>query len=246
MKQIALLSTAIVLAATSGAWAGGYPVFDILNFAEAVKQVANQVETVQKLAAQIENQKQMLQGWGYSQIDDLRRRMDAVRGELQRAGTVYTGRDPGTRLDARFPTTFDTNDLATNRVAALRDDWLAAQRQVLVENRRVQNAVYGDLASTQTRVTNYVARSNAAPGMTAAVQANNELTATLIGQVQAMQTMEITRARAEVEAEARRQSEEEFARQQHAWLSREGTAQPPAEGVGGWSVRPVPETAGGR
>lgn len=245
MKRIAVAIVA-VLGTSSAALAGGYPVFDILNFTEAVEQVAKQVETIEKLTAQVENQKQMLQGWGYTQINDLRQRMDAVRGQLQQAGTVYTTATPGVQLDTRFPTTFDAAALATNQVATLRNAWLASQRQVLIENRRVQNAVYGDLAATQNRITKYVAKSNAAPGMTAAVQANNELTATLIGQVQAMQTMEITRARAEVEAEARRQSEEEFARQQHAWLSRGGTAQPPAEGAGGWSVQPVPETAGGR
>ena len=172
--------------------------------------------------------------------------MEAVRGELRRVGTIYTNTNPGARLDQQFPTTFDTGDLAANRVESLRDQWLASQRTVLVENRRVQNAVYGDLAATQTRVTRYVQRSNAAPGMTAAVQANNELTATLIGQVQALQTLEITRARAEVEADARRQSEEEFARRQHAWLSRPDTAQAPPEGRAAWAVTPVPEGAGGR
>ena len=246
MKKQILAAAAGVLTVTPLASAGGYPVFDVLNFAEAVKQVANQVETIQKLAAQVENQKQMLQSWGYTQIDDLRRRMEAVRGELRRAGTVYTNTNPGVRFDAQFPTTFDVADLAANRVESMRDAWLASQRNVLVENRSVQNAVYGDLAATQTRVTAYVGRSNAAPGMTAAVQANNELTATLIGQVQALQTIEITRARAEVEAEARRQSEEEFARQQQAWLSREGTAQAPLEGRAGWAVTPFPERAVGR
>lgn len=245
-KQILAAAAAVVLAATSRASASGYPVFDIANFAEAAKQVANQVETIGKLTEQIENQKQMLEGWGYTQVDDLRRRMEAVRGELRRAGTIYTSNNPGTRLDQQFPTIFDTGDLAANRVESLRDQWLASQRTVLVENRRVQNAVYGDLAATQTRVTGYVQRSNAAPGMTAAVQANNELTATLIGQVQALQTLEITRARAEVEADARRQSEEEFARQQQAWLSRADTAQAPPEGRAGWAVTPVPEGAGGR
>jgi len=245
-KQILAVAAAVVLAATSRASAGGYPVFDVANFAEAVKQVANQVETIGKLTAQIENQKQMLQGWGYTQVDDLRRRMEAVRGELRRAGTIYTSTNPGGRLDAQYPTTFGRADLAGDRVGSLRDEWLASQRSTLVENRRVQNAVYADLAATQARVTGYVQRSNAAPGMTAAVQANNELTATLIGQVQALQTLEITRARAEVEADARRQSEEEFARRQHAWLSRTDTAQAPPEGRAGWTVTPVPEGAGGR
>lgn len=245
--QALVAAAAVTLAAAPAAHAGGYPVFDVMNFAEAVKQVTNQIETIQKLSAQIENQKQMLQGWGYTQVDDLRRRMEAVRGELRRAGTVYTSANPGTRLDQQFPTTFDVADLAADRVGSLRDAWVASQRSVLVENRRVQNAVYGDLAATQTRVTGYVQRSNAAPGMTAAVQANNELTATLIGQVQALQTLEITRARAEVEAEARRQSEEEFAREAHAWLSRADTAKVPPEGAsGGWAVTPVPERAGGR
>ncbi len=249
MNRLMLVLVVVLMSAT-GAFAGGYPVFDVLNFAEAVKQVQNQIQTIEQLTAQVENQKQMLRGWGYTRIDDLRRRMDAVRGELQRAGTIYTDTNPARRLEAQFPTTFDSRDirgdLASNRVGTLREQWLASQRLTLVENRRVQNAVYTDHDLTQRRVTGYVERSNAAPGMTAAVQANNELTATLIGQVQALQTLEITRARAEVEADARRQSEEEYARQVHAWLSRKDTAPAPPEGRGAWSITPVPEAAGGR
>jgi len=164
-----------------------------------------------------------------------------VRGELDRAGSIYRSTNPQQQLEGQFPTTFDDRRLASNPTANLREQWLARQRETLTENRRVQNVVYADLAATRERVSGYIEQSNAAPGMTAAVQANNELTATIIQQVQALQTLEITRARAEVEAEAQRQSEEEYARRLHTWLNRSGTTIEPQQGRAGYLVQPVPE-----
>lgn len=69
----------------------------------------------------------------------------------------------------------------------------------------------------------------------------NELTAAIIQQVQALQTLEITRARAEVEADAQRQSQEEYARRLQAWLNRSGTTTLPRQGRAGYAVEPVPE-----
>lgn len=228
--------------------ASGYPVFDVSNFMEAVKQVQNGIQTVQHLQTQIQNQQQMLQGWNFSQLSETLRRFDAVRRELDRSGTVYRDTNPRGQLDRRFPTTFDTSTLSGNPTMSLREQWLTHQRQTLVENRRVQNTVYGDLASTRERVGAYVQQSNAAPGMTAAVQASNELTATLIQQVQALQTLEITRSRAEVEADAQRQSEEAYAQQLRIWLNRPGTTNEPVQGPAGYRVRDVPErpVLGGR
>lgn len=220
--------------------ASGYPVFDISNFMQAVKQVQNGVQQIEQLKAQIENQKKMLQGWNFSQIDDTLRRFDAVRGELDRAGNLYRSTNPRQQLDGQFPTTFEDHTLVDNPTVNLREQWLARQRDALTENRRVQNVVYADLAATRRRVSEYIEKSNAAPGMTAAVQANNELTATLIQQLQALQTLEISRARAEVEADAQRQSEEQYARQLHAWLNRANTT-PPRQGRAGYTIEPVPE-----
>jgi type IV secretion system protein TrbJ len=239
----------LMLALNARVFAGGYPVFDASNVAQAIKQVQNGLQQVEQLKTQITNQQKMLEGWAFTRIDDTMRRFDAVRGELDRAGQVYRQLDPRRALDQQFPTTFDTRIFTTGNTDTLRDQWVARERTTLEENRRVQNAVYADLAPTRQRVSQYIAKSNSAPGMTAAVQANNELTATLIQQVQALQTLEITRARAEVETEARRQSEEEYARQLREWLNRNGTTTLPAEGRGTFTVEPVPETpivGGGR
>jgi P-type conjugative transfer protein TrbJ len=247
--SFAAVVVAVTLAIATRAGAGGYPVFDASNVAQAIKQVQNGLQQIEQLRTQIQNQEKMLQGWQFTRIDGTLRRFDAVRGELDRTGSIYRQLDPRRALDQSYPTTFDAQLFSTGSTDPIRDQWVARERSTLEENRRVQNAVYADLAPTRQRVGEYVDRSNAAPGMTAAVQANNELTATLIQQVQALQTLEITRARAEVESEARRQSEEEYARQHRAWLNREGTARGPAQGQGSFVVEPVPETpilGGGR
>ena len=237
-----VLSVLIAIAtSTSAARAGGYPVFDASNVAQAIKQVENGIQQIEQLRTQVENQQKMLEGWNFTQINDTLRRFDAVRGELDRLGSVYRDLNPGRVLDQQFPTTFEQRGLAGNPTENLRDQWLTRQRETLTENRRVQNVVYADLKPTRERVGQYIQQSNAAPGMTAAVQANNELTATLIQQVQALQTLEITRARAEVETQAQRQSEEAYTTELRTWLNREGTTRLPAQGRAVYVVQPVPE-----
>jgi P-type conjugative transfer protein TrbJ len=225
---------------------GAYPVLDVSNLAQAIEMVRHQVETVERLQAQIEQQKLMLQHWDFTQLDDVLQRMDALRDQLEQAGNIYTRPDPTPIFNRQFPTTFDESELSVNPVNSLREAWAESYRQTLVENRRVQNTVYTDLGATRLRVDAYIQQSNSAPGVTATVQAGNELTATLIQQVQALQTLEISQARAQVEQEARRQSEEEYSRQLRDWLNREGTVEPVPEGTGTYAVEPIPTgTTGG-
>jgi P-type conjugative transfer protein TrbJ len=74
----------------------------------------------------------------------------------------------------------------------------------------VQNQVEQDLAPTAQRIEQYVEKSNAAPGVTAAVQAGNEELATVVAQIQALQALEITDGRTEAELQAQLQAEDAY------------------------------------
>jgi conjugal transfer/entry exclusion protein len=63
------------------------------------------------------------------------------------------------------------------------------------------------MAEVQRQVAGTVEASNAAPGEKAAVQAHNELLATLSGELAKLETLRVTRLRAKAETVARRQSE---------------------------------------
>jgi P-type conjugative transfer protein TrbJ len=157
---------------------------------------------------QIQNQLQMLQHWEFTRIGDLISGMQKIGQVLRDAGDIYTSANPAGQLNEQYPR--NPGDYAETT----HDDWIAQrlaweqrQRDSLAENRTVQNRVYSELDPTRTRVAEYVEHSNAAPGATAAVQASNELTATLVAQLQTMQAIEVTDARGEAEREAQDQAE---------------------------------------
>lgn len=232
-------------AATVLAPAAGYAmevVFDPTNFVQQVEQVAQQVEMVQQLRQQVQNQLQMLRGWGFTRLQGILQSMGQWQQVFGGQGGPYASGNPGETLNQQYPT--DPGAYATTSdtdAQHMRDQWDQEQRRVLIENRTVQNHVYLDLAPTAQRMGEYVQKSNAAPGATAAVQAGNEELATLVAQLQAMQAQEITDARGDAELAAQEQAEAAYAEAQR--LAVRGTwdnPQPPATGL----VNPFPLAAG--
>jgi P-type conjugative transfer protein TrbJ len=210
-RLVAALAATLLLPAASFAGV----VFDPTNFAQAVLQVTYQVQLVAQFKQQIQNQLAMLQNWDYSQLAGILQSMNAWQQVFEQAGTTYSTTDPGTGLDNQYPADpggyADTSDAT---MTVLRNGWDQAARDILIENRTVQNAIYLDLAPTAQRIGQYVERSNAAAGPTAATQAGNEELATLVAQLQAMQAQEISDARGDVEQDAREQAEQAYAEQQ--------------------------------
>jgi P-type conjugative transfer protein TrbJ len=228
-KSIACVGGLLGVLSIAGA-ASADVVFDPSNFAQNVEQVAHQVEVLRQMEQQIQNQLQMLQHWEFTRLGDLIGGMQRIGQVLRDAGDVYTSGDPAGQLNEQYPR--DPRDYQSTT----HDDWIAQrlaweqrQRDSLAENRTVQNRVYGELDPTRTRVAEYVEQSNAAPGATAAVQASNELTATLVAQLQAMQAMEVTDARGDAEREAQDQAEAAYHEQRRQavmedWMAPSDTA----------------------
>ena len=178
-------------------------------------QVEQDVQLVQQLRQQVENQAAMLHGWGYSQLPGILQQMNVWKGVFGRAGGPYSSRTPGTSLDQQYqlgPGSYANTSDAD--IESKRDGWDREERKVLVENRTVQDDTYQSLQPTADRINQYVQRSNAATGGTAALQAGNEELATLVAQLQTMQAQELTDARGEVERDARRQAEDAYTHQQ--------------------------------
>ena len=190
-------------------------VVDPANLAQAVLQVAQDVQLVDQFRQQLQDQQSMLKGWGYTRLPDLLKDMGVWQQVFAAAGQTYAAADPGPSLDQQYPTSPGTyagdSDVA---MAARRAAWDAEDRSVLVENRTVQDDAVAALRPTAERVGDYVSKANGAPGTTAVLQADNESVATLVGQLQAMQAQEVTDGRREVERRARDQAEAAYADQQ--------------------------------
>jgi len=190
-------------------------VFDPTNFAEAVLQVADDVQMVDQLYQEVTNEVAMVKSWNFTQLPGILQSMNVWQQVFGQAGTTYSSTDPGSALNSRYPS--DPSNYASMTDASyqtMENGWDQEERNVLVENRTVQNQTYLNMQPTADRIQSYVEHSNSASGATSAMQAGNEEVATLVAQLQALQAQEITDARAEVERNAQDQAEQAYALQQ--------------------------------
>ena len=207
-------------------------VFDPTNFAEAVIQVADDAQMVDQLYQEIDNEVNMLKSWNYTQLPGILQSMNIWQQVFGQAGTTYSSTDPGTTLNNQYPS--DPGSYANTSdadMASMRNGWDQEARNVLVENRTVQNQTYLNLQPTAQRIQAYVEHSNSASGATAAMQAGNEEVATLVAQLQTLQSQEITDARAETERAAQQQAEAAYGEQQRLSVR------------GGWDNPAAPSTS---
>jgi P-type conjugative transfer protein TrbJ len=212
-KRLLIVAVTVALFVPAAAFAD--IVFDPSNFAEAVLQVTDDVQLVEQFQQEVQNQLAMLHSWGYTQLAGIMQSMNVWQQVFGTQGATYTSADPGNTLDSQYPATSgDYSNVTDASIAAMRQSWDEEERQVLIENRTVQNETYLDLAPTAQRIGQYVEHSNSASGITAATQAGNEELATLVAQIQSLQAQEITDARAEVERKAQEQAEEAYGDQQ--------------------------------
>jgi len=227
----------LIVAATAGllvvpAAAIADIVFDPTNFAEAVLQVADDAQMVEHLYQEVTNEAAMLKSWNFTQLPGLLQNMNVWQQVFGQAGATYSSTDPGTTLNNRYPSNpgsyANTSDAD---MASMRSGWDQEARNVLVENRSVQNQTYLNLLPTAQRIQAYVEHSNSASGATAAMQAGNEEVATLVAQLQTLQSQEITDARAETERAAQQQAEAAYGEQQRLSVR------------GGWDNPAAPSTS---
>jgi P-type conjugative transfer protein TrbJ len=218
-KVVVIAVIASIVASSSDVVRATNIVFDPTALVENIEQVAQGVELLSRMEQQLQNQLRMLQNWQFSRLDQIVAQLAALEDIFRDAGATYEDPDAAPALNQQYPTTY--GDDARQQMTSLQPQWEQRRRDALVENRQMQNQVAQELEPTHQRVAEYVARSNAAPGVTAAIQAGNELTATLAGQIQAIEALEVTAARAEAEQEAREQSEEAYGRERQAWVMRD-------------------------
>jgi P-type conjugative transfer protein TrbJ len=212
-KRLLIVAATLALLLPAAAFAD--IVFDPTNFAEAVIQVADDVQMVDQLYQEVTNEVAMLKSWNFTQLPGILQSMNIWQQVFGQAGTTYSSTDPGSALNSQYPS--DPSNYANMTDASIQTmetGWDQEERSVLIENRTVQNQTYLNLQPTAQRIQSYVEHSNSASGATSAMQAGNEEVATLVAQLQALQAQEITDARAEVERNAQEQAEQAYALQQ--------------------------------
>ena len=212
-KRLLIVAATAVLFVPAAAFAD--IVFDPANFAEAVLQVADDVQMVDQLYQEVTNEVAMLKSWNFTQLPGILQSMNIWQQVFGQAGATYSSTDPGNTLNSQYPSDLTSYaNISDTAIQSMRSGWDQEERSVLVENRTVQNETYLNMRPTAQRIQSYVEHSNSASGATSAMQAGNEEVATLVAQLQALQAQEITDARAEVERDAQDQAEQAYAEQQ--------------------------------
>ncbi len=115
-------------------------VFDPTNFAEAVIQVADDVQMVDQLYQEVTNEVAMLKSWNFTQLPGILQSMNIWQQVFGQAGTTYSSTDPGSTLNSQYPS--DPSNYANMTDASyqsMQNGWDQEERNVLVENRTVQN-----------------------------------------------------------------------------------------------------------
>jgi len=212
-KRILIAGAAVILVLPAATFAD--IVFDPTNFAEAVLQVADDVQMVDQLYQEVTNEVAMLKSWNFTQLPGILQSMNIWQQVFGQAGATYSSTDPGNTLNSQYPSDLTSYaNISDTAIQSMRSGWDQEERSVLVENRTVQNETYLNLQPTAQRIQSYVEHSNSASGATSAMQAGNEEVATLVAQLQALQAQEITDARGDVERDAKDQAEQAYAEQQ--------------------------------
>ena len=193
-------------------------IFDPANYVENVRQLAQIVSQVRHAEQAVTNGLRMAANWGYSQIAEIGQAVQRVEDVLEDSGMYRT--NPTDDLSDRYPTDYGSApspEAFELRIAA----WNDAEREALVENRRVQNEVAQEIAPAASRIRGLVEASNRAEGETAAAQAHTELLAEASAEIGKLQALKLSRARLKMERQARRQSDAAYRETRREWVMRD-------------------------
>ena len=201
-----LVAGPVLMAAPRTSWGFGI-VFDPAIYAKNIQQVAQAYQEISILQQQLQQEEAMLASLNISILPQL----TAAENQLAAIANqpVYQVQNVQASVDTAYPLNFA--NMSSSQVLALQQQWQQSQRATLVENRQVQDQVVQQIPATTSQVGQLVAASNSAPGATAAVQAGNQIVATLANQMQQLEVLEASDQRTLVQKQAIRQSQAAYA-----------------------------------
>ncbi|WP_419255949.1 conjugal transfer protein TrbJ (plasmid) [Caulobacter sp. ErkDOM-YI] len=180
-------------------------VIDPQAVVQAIKQVEQQLQMITQLQQQVASQAAMLQKLGVDVTGPLQQIASEATQLLQAAqGIGYQGQNLAQQFQQVYPTDLKGVSFAQTRQALA--GWQANSRQTLQEAMATQNLIVRSQPTTAGAVNAAVAASQNAAGQTAAIQATNQLLASLSTQLTQLQTILITQGRAQQTAEAQAQA----------------------------------------
>lgn len=194
MKRIVALIAAAAITGASIAPAPAWAVF--ATEATQLIVLAKEIEVVTNTVRQLEYSARMLSGLSMNSATDVIRGMQQVRSIL---GTINPAIESITASDELFRRCFPeeyAQGISQRELAGKIQDWRRLSEGTMQESWRVEAAAVAEMQATAQRVGDLVAASQAAPGQTSAIQAGNQLLASLSGQIANMQSTTMAHQRA--------------------------------------------------
>jgi P-type conjugative transfer protein TrbJ len=182
-------------------------VIDPIALVENILKVVDIGEQIDAVVQQVENEVKQLEHLNLNITLNASSIIAGVEGQLD--SSLYSTQSPSSQLDTRYPS--DMSSATWTQYQSEESNWTDNQRQALVENRQLQNQVYGDMTTTTDQVKGIVDASNSASGETSAIQAHNDLLAIASGELAKLQSLKIARSRLRTEKLAQEQSEASYA-----------------------------------
>jgi P-type conjugative transfer protein TrbJ len=173
-----------------------FAVVDVKAILQAEQQVSNQLTAIQRLESQLSNQAAMLQHMETDVTGPIAQITGQATQILQQAqGIGYGAQNVAQQYAVLYPTTMPGASLATTQASL--GTWRQNNALSLQQALQMQNQIAQGQPITSAQVASAVSASQGAPGQTAAIQASNQLLATVSAQLTQLQNLLITQARAE-------------------------------------------------
>lgn len=190
------LATALLLAAPPPAAQAQMAVIDLKAILQAEQQVSQGLTQIQRLESQLSNQAAMLQHLETDITGPIAQITGQATAILQQAqGIGYNAQNVAQQYAALYPTTMPGASLASTQASLA--TWRQTNTLALQQAMQMQNQIALGQPITSAQVSSAVTASQGAAGQTAAIQASNQLLATVSAQLTQLQNLLITQARAE-------------------------------------------------
>ena len=187
---------ALTLVATPPPAQAQMAVVDVKAILQAEQQVSNELTQIQRLESQLTNQAAMLQKLQTDVTGPITQIASQATGILQQAqGIGYGAQNIAGQYANLYPQTMPGASLATTQASLA--SWRNNNAQAIQQALAMQNLIAQGQPTTTSQVQSAVSASQGAAGQTSAIQATNQLLATVTAQLTQLQNLLITQARAE-------------------------------------------------
>ena len=207
---VAALTAVMMTAAPAMALFGGI-VFDPSNFVEHILEVSAALQRIARMESELQVQQRMLARLGTNAWPGMAQSMQGVTLVLQNGGR-FASTDPAGQMAANEPVTFGdgTQNPNASQMNALRAAWDQDNRDGIVQNRQLENQVVTGVPADSVQINQIVAASGHAPGLTAAIQAHNQLLADLSAQLGRIIALKAAHDRLDTQRAAQDQSRQAY------------------------------------